>query len=256
MTDPNIVRYMDEHYVKTGPLEVKEVRDYGEYTISVPVYNSSAEYAKNAVAVLHLDYTREGNDIVLHDIPEHLVSDDDCKVIKKAIADYLYEKELPTQTFREALLYRQQNPYNKQNDYYGWRKPDDTLFLVGLESHQINHILLYEYDTYLKCYNVKEYNIDPLTAHFRGPQQYDPLKELVAKVSKLEYLGAWTDPKALMDSKDGKIAACGRWELARAHLCSNFTNEPLEAKIAAASMRAAQEPSITDGAFRFENERS
>lgn len=255
MTDPNIVRYMDEHYVKTGPLEVKEVREYGEYTISVPVYNSSAEYAKKAVAVLHLNYTREGNDIILHNVPEHLIADDDCKVIKEAISDYLYQRELPTKTFREALLCRQQNPYNKQNDYYGWRKPDDTLFLVGLESHQINHILLYEYDTYFKCYNVKEYNIDPLTAHFRGPQQYDPLEELVAKVSKLEYLGAWTDPEALMDSKDGKIAACGRWEQAKAHMCGFNTNEPLEAKIAAAEARLSDEPSAHNEAFCLDNER-
>ena len=145
MTDPNIVRYMDEHCVRTGDFRVTDIREYGEYTVSFPVYNASAEFAKNANVVLHLDFTREGNNIVLRDVPKHLLSNDDESVIKRAIADFLYEKEAPSRMLREALLQRQLHPYDKQNDYFAWRKPDDTLFMVGMESDSVNCILIYEY---------------------------------------------------------------------------------------------------------------
>lgn len=234
MTDPNIVKYMDEHYIKTGEIKVKDIRDYGEYTVAIPVYNSSAEFAKKAVAVFHLNFTREGENVLLHDFPAHLLTVEDCVTIKRAIADYLYEKELPSHTLREALLNRQQNPYDKQNVYFAWKKPDDTFFMIGMESYQINHILTYEYDTYFKDYNTKLYNIDPHAKHLRGPHLFNPLEELVSKTSKFDFLGSWTDPDLFMDSKDGKVAACGRWELAIAYICGRKAKEPLDLMISSA----------------------
>ena len=240
MTDLNIVKYMDEHYVKTGEVEIKDIREHGEYTVSMPVYNDSGVFAKRAVAVFHLDFTCEGNDIVLHHVPKHLLSDKDCVKIKKAIADFFHEKELPSQILCEALLHRQQNPYEKQNLYLGWRKPDDTLFLVGMESSQVHYILLYEYDTYFKDYNVKLFDINSHTEHLRGPQHFDPIEELIKKVSKYDYLGSWVDPEFFMESHDGKVAACGRWELAKAHICNEPIKDSLDSKLASARVQYEQ----------------
>lgn len=255
MTDPNIIKYMDEHYVKNGDIQVKDIRDYGEYTVSIPVYNVSAEYAKEAVAVFHLEFLREGDNISLCGIPSHLLTDDDCSLIKRTIIDFLHEKELPSCAFREALLNRQRRPFEKQNIYFGWRKPDDTLFLVGMESHQVNHILLYEYDTFFKDYNVKEYNIDPHTPHFRGPQSFDPLEELVSKICKLEYLGSWMDSDDFMESKDGRVAACGRWELAKEHILGEVEKETLDLKIASAIVQGSQEFLSSDRVINVGKER-
>lgn len=241
MTDPNIVKFIDKHYDKCGDIDVKDIREYGEYTVSIPVYNASAEYAKKAVAVFHLNFIRNEDNIILGDVPTHLLTEEDCLLIKKTISDFLYEKELPLMSFREALLYRQQNPYEKQNTYFAWRKSDDTLFMIGMESPQINHILIHEYDTYFKDYNTKDYNINPHTEHMRGPQKFDPLEELVCKVKFFEYLGSWTDPDFFMESKDGRVAACGRWELAMAHICGEPGNrERLDEKIASAVAQAQQ----------------
>lgn len=234
MTDPNIIRFIDEHYVKNGDIQVKDIREYGEYAVVVPVYNETAQFAPEATSVMHLKFSRDGEDIVLHDLPEHLFTDEDIEKIKKAISDFLYERELPTKLFREALLHRQQNPFERQNVYFAWKKPDDTLFMVGFESDEPYHILKYEYDSFCRSYGVVSCDINPYTAHLRGPQTFDPLDELVSKISKFEYLGSWTDPEPYVEQENGLVAAHGRWDLAKAHICDGVGNGSLEGKIVAA----------------------
>ena len=221
MTDPNIVRFIDEHCVKNGDIKIKDIREYGEYAVVVPVYNESAEFAKEATSVLHLEFSRNGEDIVLHDFPKHLLTDDDIAKIQKAIFDFLCERELPAKLFREALFCRQQKPFERQNVYFAWKKPDDTFFMVGFESDEPYHILKYEYDSYCRSYGVIPYDINPYTAHLRGPQIFDPLEELVSKTGKYEYLGSWTDPEIYVEQENGLVAAHGRWDVAKAHICEN-----------------------------------
>ena len=124
--------------------------------------------------------------------------------------------------FRDMLIRRQEKPYEKQNEYYAWKKPDGTLFMIGMESYQMYHILKYEYNDFFKDYGAVFYSIDPHASHMRGPQEYDPLEELVSKISDYEYVGAWRDPDMFMDIGNGPVAACGRWELAKKHIL----NEP------------------------------
>ena len=247
MTDPNIVRFIDEHCVKTGEIEVKDIRDYGEVGIVVPVYNGTSEFAPNATAVLYLEFDWDGEEASIYNFPKNLLSDDDRIKVEEAISDFFYEKELPTFTLRNALQHRLEKPYEKQNTYFAWRKPDDTLFMVGMESYQSYHILKYEYDTFLKSYGASLYNIDPAVAHMRGPQKFDPLEELLSKVKKYEYLGSWTDPELFMDEGNGKVAACGRWELARAKICGEAHSPGLDEKIAQARALSFQESFADEG---------
>lgn len=247
MTDPNIVKFIDEHCVKTGEIEVKDIRDYGEVGIFVPVYNGTSEFSPNATAVLYLEFDWDGEDATIYHFPKHLLSDDDLAKVQEEIADFFYEKEAPSIALREALQLRLERPYAKQNTYFAWRKPDDTLFMIGMESYQAYHILKYEYDTYLKSYGSALYNIDPHAPHMRGPQKFDPLEELVSKVKHYEYLGSWNDPEVFMDQGNGKVAACGRWELARVNICGEGRMPRLDEKIGQARALSLQESLLDEG---------
>lgn len=120
---------------------------------------------------------------------------------------------------RDVLMRRLEKPYEKQNDYYAWKKPDGTWFMLGMESYQTGHILKYEFDPFFKDYGTKLYSIDPHVTHRRGPQKYDPLQELISQVEKFEYLGHWRDPEIFMDDgRGGRVAACGRFIEAKARI--------------------------------------
>lgn len=120
---------------------------------------------------------------------------------------------------RDVLIRRLEKPYEKQNDYYAWKKPDGTWFILGMECYRDKHILKYEFDPHFKDYGAAFYSIDPRVKHRRGPHIYDPLQELISQVEKYEYLGSWRDPEIFMDDgRGGRVAACGRFEEAKAHI--------------------------------------
>lgn len=215
MTDPEIVRYIDTYCVKNGNFEVKGIKEGGRYCLVVPVFNG--ELGEDQIATLDMEFSFDGDDFILYNFPKNLLSSEDYISITEEISSYMMEN-VPSFMLREALLERIEHPYEKQNDYYAWKKPDGTLFMIGMESYQTGHILKYEFDSFFKDYNAKLYNIDPHATHRRGPHILDPLQELISQVEKYEYLGSWRDQAVFMEGHNGKVAACGRFVEAKAHI--------------------------------------
>lgn len=223
MTDPKIVKYIDTYCVKNGDIEVKGITGDGRYTLVVPVFNG--EEGENQIATLDMEFSYDGDDVILYHFPKNLLDGDDYITITEEIYGYLREN-VPGIMLQEALQERIENPYEKQNDYYAWRKPDGSLFMLGMECYQANHILKYELDPVSKDYGARFYSIDPHAVHRRGPHHYDPVQELISQVVKYEYLGHWRDPAIFMETESGRVAAYGRWEEAKAHISASAERMP------------------------------
>lgn len=156
--------------------------------------------------------------------------------------------------FRSFLHALQQNPYQWPNRYFAWRKPDQTLLMVGIASTQMYQLLKYEfYQTEGQArygipgdYTARFYDINPKVSHMMtGNVKYDPVERLVSEIRNYEYLGNWDDPDILMDSPHtfNRQLACGRWDLAKQHILSSREEErpPLTTRISEASDRAANQ---------------
>ena len=155
----------------------------------------------------------------------------------------------PTSEHFEVYLRQlQENPYSWPNDYFAWQKPDGSLFIVGIHSTQMNHILCHELAKYSMPHMADNdqdyvsylYSISPTVIHLRsfekGGGQYDPVEDLVKKISGFEYLGSWHDTDILMDSKTSynRVLACGRWDLAMEHIQENRQHLSLDKRISEA----------------------
>jgi len=137
------------------------------------------------------------------------------------------------------LFTQLQTEYNWPNLYLAWQKPDHTLFMIGVRSGQLHHIMLYEHDPFYQEYSARLYNISPSFVHMRGPHVYDPVQELIEKTLAYQYLGSWEDPDRYMSDKHGgEILAHGRWNLAMQHIKYLSQNQALTDKISNAMTRS------------------
>lgn len=161
---------------------------------------------------------------------------------------------LTADEFCSFLRDLQKSPYRWPNRYFAWRKPDQSLLMVGIASTQMYHLLKYEI-----CrtpgqvqfgipgdYVARLYDISPKVSHMMsGNVKYDPVERLVSEIRSCEYLGSWDDPDILMDSPYGynRQLACGRWDLAKEHILGGREEErpPLAECISEASERAGQQ---------------
>lgn len=160
---------------------------------------------------------------------------------------------LTADEFHSFLRDLQKNPYPWPNRYFAWRKPDQSLFMVGVSSTLMYHLLKYEIHRTASQIHLGEpgdyaawnYDINPKATHMMNNVVYDPVERLVDEVRSYEYLGSWDDPDHLMDSPHGysRQLACGRWDLAKEHILGGREEErpPLSARISEASERAGQQ---------------
>lgn len=125
----------------------------------------------------------------------------------------------------------QAHPYDRINFYYAWKKPDDTLFMIGTYSNSLGQILLYEFEPYFNDYGGRFVTIDPLSGAMivNGVRQ-DPVDFLVSQVANYTFIGSWCDHDILIDDPHGfgRIAAYGRWELAKEHILGGLAKEDEE----------------------------
>lgn len=173
--------------------------------------------------------------------------------------------------FRSYLRNLQNSPYQWPNDYFAWKKPDGSLFMIGIKSSQLYHILRHELEEdrteklqkllneispgaklqYERPYVSVQYSISPNTVHLKHVDngtrdgalaRFDPVEELAQTVSGYEYLGSWRDPDILMDSSYGysRTLACGRWELAKKHILEPEKKPSLTYKISQAQEKASE----------------
>lgn len=161
------------------------------------------------------------------------------------------------EAFHSFLRSLQQNPYQWPNRYFAWRKPDQTLFIIGVTSTQMYQLLKYEfYQSEGQArygipgdYVPKFYDIHPKVSHMlTGNVKYDPVDLLVSEVRNYTYLGSWDDPDLFMETPHSFAhqRACGRWDLAKEHILGNREEEksPLTDRISDASERTANQPKI------------
>jgi len=135
-------------------------------------------------------------------------------------------------------LHRLQRTYSWPNEYFAWKKSDNTYFMLGTRSGQMNHIMLYEYHPFYKEYNAHLYNISPNMVHMRGPHVFDPVEELAQKVEAYQYLGCWTDQaKYIPDHHGQDVLAHGRWDLALKNITAKQIYPDLSATLAEAKCR-------------------
>lgn len=130
--------------------------------------------------------------------------------------------------FARVLRTIQAHPYDRINFYYAWRKPDDTLFMIGTYSNSLGQILLYEFEPYFDKYGSRFVNIDPVSgSRFVGGRRQDPIDPLVARVAGYTFIGFWCDHDILIDDPYGfgRIAAAGRWDTAKEHILGGLSKE-------------------------------
>lgn len=126
-----------------------------------------------------------------------------------------------SEKFIQYLRDAQLAPFGQiPNDYLMWQKPDGDIFMVGMQSGQHKQILIYDESSgeHPHCYH---YSINPNVSHQKsGGGEYDPVEELVGKVSHYRFVGSWHDPDVLMESPRGfgKVAANGRFDLAKQNI--------------------------------------
>lgn len=163
---------------------------------------------------------------------------------------------LTADEFCSFLRDLQKSPYRWPNRYFAWRKPNQSLLMVGISSTQMYHLLKYEI-----CqtpgqvqfgipgdYAARLYDINPKVTHMMsGNIKYDPVDRLVSEIRSCEYLGSWDDPDILMETPHGfnRQLACGRWDLAKEHILGGREGEKssLSDRISDASERAGSQVS-------------
>ena len=147
-----------------------------------------------------------------------------------AMSKYDFEA-LTAEEFRVFLQGLQKSPYNWPNLYFAWKKPDDSLFMVGVASTQSYHLMVYEIDMEWRVnqmrvahgspaeYAAKLYGIAPGVGTDCSQQSVlrDPVACLVSKVSEFRFLGFWEDPDILIyePRTRQRVVACGRFALAK-----------------------------------------
>lgn len=102
MTDLEIIRYIEQYCVKTGDIEVKDIKEDGRYTLIIPVFNG--EYGEEQTATLDLEFTYDGEDVALYNFPRRLLTDEDYNLVSEAICEVmqpLYEAYLHAKGFRD-----------------------------------------------------------------------------------------------------------------------------------------------------------
>ena len=162
--------------------------------------------------------------------------------------------------FRDYLRNLQKSPYGWPNDYFAWEKPDKSLLMVGIASTQMYELLVHEQNPAADFnkrraefglpaeYSSVLYGISPHCTYMQGSLngpavRYDPVEKLVDKVAGCRFLGSWRDPDVLMDAPYAfsKVLACGRWELAKAHILQQEKKLPLSEQISQANGKAAEQ---------------
>lgn len=105
------------------------------------------------------------------------------------------------------------------NKYYMWTGKDGELVMVGLRSHLFWHILCYEEFANGET-KTSIIDISPHRVHEDHSRAYDPIKRLGKRVSRLKYIGEWTDPDELIESPAcyTKEIAAARWSLAKSEI--------------------------------------
>ena len=156
---------------------------------------------------------------------------------------------------RNYLRELQEDAYLWPNDYLAWEKPDKSLFMIGVCSTRFDQLLIHEtvkseHDAAPE-YVTRGYSIAPNVSHLRNGQRYDPVEELVNKVSGCRYLGSWHDPDILMDSPTSysKVLACGRWDLAKEQILKQVKKPSLSSQISQAQEKA-EESDVPGSPFR------
>ena len=146
--------------------------------------------------------------------------------------------------FRTFLRELQEDAYLWPNDYFAWEKPDKSLIMIGVCSTQFDQLLIHEtvksdQDTAPE-YVTLGYSIAPNVSHLKNGIRYDPIEELVEKVSGCRYLGSWHDHDVLMDSPTSysKVLACGRWDLAKEQILKQAKKPSLSSQISQAQGKA------------------
>lgn len=87
MTDPKIIRFIDQMCVKNGDIEVSNVGKDGTYTLTVPVLNGAEEFNEAQIATLDMEYTFDGDEVILHNFPTTLLSNEDYIAIVQSIEE-------------------------------------------------------------------------------------------------------------------------------------------------------------------------
>lgn len=94
MTDPKIIRYIDQMCVKDGDVEVKNIRMDGSYTLIVPVINGGVEFNEKQIATLDMEFSFDGEDVTLYNFPKQLLTSEDYIFICESIEDELLYPQL------------------------------------------------------------------------------------------------------------------------------------------------------------------
>lgn len=174
---------------------------------------------------------------------------------------------MTTDEFRTYLRNLQKSPYQWPNDYFAWEKPDGSLFMIGINSTQMYHVLRHELEEdrteklqalmneispggkllYERPYVTGLYSISPNVVHMKHVDngtlaRYDPVEELAQTVASYRFLGSWHDPDILMDNPYGysRTLACGRWDLAKKHILEEEKKPSLNDKISQAQEKASE----------------
>lgn len=146
--------------------------------------------------------------------------------------------------FRNYLRELQEDAYLWPNDYLAWEKPDKTLIMIGVCSPRFDQLLIYETvklnQDSAPEYVARGYSIAPNVSHWKNGIRYDPIEELVNKVSGCRYLGSWHDHDDFMDSPNSysKVMACGRWDLAKEQILKQAKKPSLSSQISQAQGKA------------------
>lgn len=91
MTDREIVQYIDQYCVKTGDIEVKNIRPDGQYTLIVPLFNG--ELGENQIATMDLEFVFDGEEATLLNFPKNLLSGEDYSSITEAIEEEMMQAQ-------------------------------------------------------------------------------------------------------------------------------------------------------------------
>lgn len=87
MTDPSIIQYLEQMCVKNGDIEIRDVNKNGTYTLIIPVYHGAMEFDPAQIATLQMEFSFDGEDIILHNFPKKLLSEEDFSKVVETVRD-------------------------------------------------------------------------------------------------------------------------------------------------------------------------
>ena len=114
MTDPKIIQRIDRICVKDGDIEIKNIDTNGTYTLVVPVINGDMEFAPRQIATLDMEFSFDGEEVILHNFPRNLLSGEDYIYIMEMIEAQIIAERSASY---EGVLDLMKHPENWENPF-------------------------------------------------------------------------------------------------------------------------------------------